>query len=144
MPDLKRMCRDRYIKHDKVSIESHRSNGRVEQNIGTIREGLMKDTNDTLEERVRRITEPYNNTYHSGIKCTPNEVWLDGIGHVMLQNSLEIKYTGKFKKRYSESFEIGVQVRVSKVENLVNKPKEYKGRFTEVGISLISLRVIRI
>lgn len=91
------MCRNEDIKHNKVNIETHRSNSRVEQIIGAIREGLMKYTNNTSEKRVRRITEAYNNTYHSGIQRTPNEMWLDGIGHVTLQNSPERNIQGNLK-----------------------------------------------
>lgn len=41
------MCNELGIKHTKVSVESHRSNGRVERMIETIREGLAKDKRET-------------------------------------------------------------------------------------------------
>jgi hypothetical protein len=69
------------ITHRKVTIESHRSNGRVERLIGTIREGLVK--NDSIlgmEEKTEKIIESYNKTYHTAIKCTPNEARDDNSG----------------------------------------------------------------
>ena len=40
------------IEHRLVSVESHRSNGRVERVIRTIREGLLKVEGDGLKERL--------------------------------------------------------------------------------------------
>ncbi|KAI5176413.1 hypothetical protein PAEPH01_2290, partial [Pancytospora epiphaga] len=39
---FKTMCSKRNIRHTTVSVESHRSNGRIERLLGTIREGLVK------------------------------------------------------------------------------------------------------
>ena len=40
--EFEEMCAREKVKHTKVSVESHRSNGRVERVIGTIKKGLMK------------------------------------------------------------------------------------------------------
>ncbi|KAI5152377.1 hypothetical protein ENBRE01_2783, partial [Enteropsectra breve] len=42
-------CAENEIVHRMVSVESHRSNGRVERVIGTIREGLAKLKDGNLE-----------------------------------------------------------------------------------------------
>jgi hypothetical protein len=60
------MCR-------RIGVESHKSDGRVERAIRTLREGPAMDKSGTLEERVGRIEERYNNTYHTAIKRMPNE-----------------------------------------------------------------------
>jgi hypothetical protein len=51
-----------------------------------LREGLAKDKGGTLEERVGRIEERYNNTYHTTIKCMPNEAWDDNNEIVSMEN----------------------------------------------------------
>ncbi|KAI5177603.1 hypothetical protein PAEPH01_2493, partial [Pancytospora epiphaga] len=35
--EFREMCEDKGIKHNKVGVESHRSNGRVERVIGIIK-----------------------------------------------------------------------------------------------------------
>lgn len=67
-----------------VGVESHRSNERVERVIATIKKGLMKSKDKSLEENVLRIVEGYNETYNSGIKCRPKEAWEDKLGIVMI------------------------------------------------------------
>ena len=89
--EFEEMCARKKVKHTKVSVESHRSNERVERVIGTIREGLMKSGEDKLEDKISRLVRAHNETYHSGIKCTPKEAW---------QNNPNIEYAKKFKKKY--------------------------------------------
>lgn len=50
------------------------------------------------------------------------EDWNDESGQVMWQNSPEGKHAEKFKRQYREVLEIGARVRISKSENLCNKP----------------------
>jgi hypothetical protein len=69
------MCRRRGIKHRRIGVESHKDNGRVGRAIRTLREGVAKDKSDILEERVGRIEERYNNTYHTGTKCAHKKAW---------------------------------------------------------------------
>lgn len=40
--EFRKFCNEMGIKHNKVWVESHRSNGKLERVIGTIREGLLK------------------------------------------------------------------------------------------------------
>ncbi|WUR02940.1 integrase catalytic domain-containing protein [Vairimorpha necatrix] len=39
---FRELCNRLEIKHRKVSVESHRSNGRAERVIGTLRESILK------------------------------------------------------------------------------------------------------
>ena len=55
------------------------------------------------------------------------------------QNSLDGEYAKKFKRGYRETFKVGDKVRVAKSENLVGKPKEWKGRFVEMGIVKVQM-----
>ena len=50
------------------------------------------------------------------------------------QNSPYGEYVKKFKRGYRETFKVRDKVRVAKSENLVGKPKEWKGRFVEMGV----------
>jgi RNase H-like domain found in reverse transcriptase/Reverse transcriptase (RNA-dependent DNA polymerase)/Integrase core domain/Integrase zinc binding domain len=111
---FKTFCKKRRIRHRMVSVESHRSNGRVERVIGTLREGLVKIKGNTLEERVEEITRAYNNTYHSGIRCTPREAWKDETNIAMIENNREGKYIKQFKKTKREKFKIGDRIRIAK------------------------------
>lgn len=131
--EFEELCRKYKVKHTKVGMESHRSNGRVERVIGTIRKALMKDTEGTLTERTARIADAYNNTYQTAIGCTPMEACADTTGKITRANSPEGKYAGKFKVRPREKFEVGERVRIAKSDNLGGKSKEYKGRFLIKG-----------
>jgi hypothetical protein len=128
------MCVERNINHTKVSVESHRSNGRVERVIGTLREGLAKHKGDDLLERITQIQNIYNMTYHSGIKMSPGEAWLDESGIANIENSREGRYWKQFKKQKREEFKIGQQVLVAKRENLGVKAKAEKGKFLKKGV----------
>jgi phosphoribosylformylglycinamidine (FGAM) synthase-like enzyme len=129
---FKTFCKKRRIRHRMVSVESHRSNGRVERVIGTLREGLVKIKGNTLEERVEEITRAYNNTYHSGIRCTPREAWKDETNIAMIENNREGKYIKQFKKTKREKFKIGDRIRIAKKEN-VKEGKHMRGRFLGLG-----------
>ncbi|KAI5176674.1 hypothetical protein PAEPH01_2430, partial [Pancytospora epiphaga] len=98
-----------------------------------VREALMKDDKGTLDERVKRIMEAYNNTYQTAIGCTSVEACLDATGQVAIANSSEGRYAKRFRKGPRENFEAGERVRIAKRENLVGEPKEFKGRFLEKG-----------
>lgn len=43
------------IKHYKISVESHRSNGRVERMIRTIRKMILKDKENTDDDKLKKI-----------------------------------------------------------------------------------------
>ncbi|KAI5168335.1 hypothetical protein PAEPH01_0048 [Pancytospora epiphaga] len=131
--EFRKMCSDKGIRHNTVGVELHRSNGRVERIIGSLREALMKDDKGTLDERVKRIIEAYNNTYQTVIGCTPVEACLDATGQVVIANSSEGRYAKRFRKGPRENFEAGKRVQIAKRESLVGKPKEFKRRFLEIS-----------
>ncbi|KAF9758305.1 hypothetical protein NGRA_3147 [Nosema granulosis] len=111
------------IYHRKVSIESHRSNGRVERGIGTLRETILIGEG-IFEEKVAKSIEIYNRSYHAGLGCTPLEALSDGS---------EGRYSKKIIRRKRETFFKGQKVRISKKENLKGCNKYEKGRFLETG-----------
>ena len=114
------------VKHTKVSVESHRSNGRVESVLETIREGLIKSGENKLEDKISRLVRAHNETYHSEIKCTPKKAWKSETGMGAWQNRPDGEYAKKFRRGYRETFKVRDEVRVAKSENLVGKPKSGK------------------
>ncbi|KRH93392.1 LTR retrotransposon [Pseudoloma neurophilia] len=59
--NFKSMCRS-------IGIKTHRSNGRVERVVRTIRDAVVKLGDDmSLNEKMEIITDKYNRTYHIGI-----------------------------------------------------------------------------
>lgn len=127
-------CRERRIKHQRISVESHRSNGRVERVIRTIRDGLLKAGDGTIEDKVKMVVEKYNRTYHAGIKLSPEEAIRkqNEVG-LMLINSKCGKYAERFKKYKREQFVVGQQVFVARRENIHGVTKDKEGRFLENG-----------
>jgi len=132
--EFRKYCRDEKIEHRKVSVESHRSNGRVERVIGTIREGLVKNKQGTLEGRLRKIVSAYNRTYHTAIDCTPMEAIKDIKGNALAGNSAVSRYGERFRKMTRDRFEKGQKVRIAAHENLGTDTKRTKGRFIEQGV----------
>lgn len=130
---FKELCHKLGIRHRKVSIESHRSNGRVERVIGTLREAILKMKEMSFEEKVHKSIENYNNSFHSGIGCTPTEATKDNTGKVMIENGPEGDYSKKFIRRKRELFFSGQIVRIAKKENLKGTDKYEKGRFLKKG-----------
>jgi len=84
---FKKMCWDNGIEHRLVGVEAHRSNGRVERVIRTLREGLVKNKEGEFEERLKNVVGKYNWTYHSAIRCSPREAWEDKSGVAQVQNN---------------------------------------------------------
>ncbi|KAM0679376.1 hypothetical protein BDAP_000243 [Binucleata daphniae] len=72
---FKEMCKQFGIKHHVVSVESHRSNGRIERVIGTIREMMRKNEREEINETLKYVTDVYNNSYHDAIKRSPIEAF---------------------------------------------------------------------
>lgn len=130
--NLRDWCGRLGINRRLVSVESHQSNGRVERAIRTIRDGLVKNKVGSIEERLERIVEGYNETYHEGIKCTPEEAW-NNQEKAMIQNSRQGEYSKRFMQKEPEKFIEGQQVRVAKRENLGKMAKSEKGRFLGMG-----------
>lgn len=129
--EFKKLCTDNGIIHRVVAVEAHRSNGRVERVIGTIKEALLKVEAVDLEEKVHKIVSKYNDTYHSAIGCTPLEAWTKDNEKVMIENSEGGKYVNKFRSGYREKFEVNSQVRIAQKENI--NEKVMRGRFVKTG-----------
>jgi hypothetical protein len=132
--EFEMFCKNNGIQHKKVSVESHKSNGRVERMIETIRSGLCKCVDGNIESRISKINQAYNNTYHSAIKCTPAEAIRDNSGNAAIENSTNGKYISRFGKGKREVFVVGQQVMVAKRENIRRSVKHIKGKFIERGV----------
>lgn len=87
---FKELCHQIDIRHRKVSIESQRSNGRVESVIGTLRETILKMKEMSFDKKVHKIIEIYNNSLHLEIGCTPTETIKDNTGKVLTENGPEV------------------------------------------------------
>lgn len=71
---FKTFFKEMRIKHHLVGTEDHRANGRMERVIRTIRDGIFKLRDMEFEKKFETVVESYNDTYHIGTKCSPNEV----------------------------------------------------------------------
>lgn len=132
--DFKEFCNNENIAHRTISIEAHRSNGRVERVIRTIREGLLKSDKQDITEKVNNTIGKYNTTYHSAIKMTPTQAIKTGGTEILAYNSRYGEYVARFRKSPREQFYIGQMVKIAKNENLGTLAKNTRGRFTEEGI----------
>lgn len=119
-------CTDLNIKHHLCSVEKHKSNGRVERVIRTLRDYLSKlKEQKSLREKVKNIEQCYNSTYHSGIRCTPIEALMRKSEEVKLLNDKDGPYAQTFKERKREKFVAGQEVRIANKENLNTVGKSY-------------------
>lgn len=68
----------------------------------------------------------YNETYHSGLRCTPKEAIRDSNKKTEMKWELseEGDYLKNFVKRTGEKFMVGKSIRLSKRENLGNYAKK--------------------
>ncbi|EQB60017.1 enzymatic polyprotein endonuclease reverse, partial [Vairimorpha apis BRL 01] len=123
--DFRRLCRSLEIKHRQVSVEAHRSNGRIERVIGTLRESILKSEKETFKEKVMSSIERYNRSYHTGIKRTPIEALEDKTGHVMIENSPQDNYGKKTNSKTSTRKKCGNDSYLVKLGNgiLTNQKK---------------------
>lgn len=122
------------IEHHKIAPESHRSNGRIERVIRTIRSGMLKCERENIEEKLEEVIAAYNASYHTAIGMSPNEGVIDGTEVLEEQNCITGKYALRFKKGFREKFTIGQKVLVAKKENISGCIKKKKGLFIETGI----------
>lgn len=124
----------RRIDHRKVAPESHKSNGRVERAIRTIRDGLLKSNRNSLNEKLAHVVNSYNKTYHKAIKMTPFEAIKGDDDQLVVENSKYGKYATKFNRGTREKYKMGQNVLICKKENLGRDTKDCKGRFNEKGM----------
>lgn len=83
-----------------------------------------------LKNKISKITDQYNQTYHMGIKCTPEEA-LEANFNAYVENSKDGKYHTRFKSRKSEQLHIAQYVLIAQKENI---DKNKKGRFLKRGV----------
>ncbi|KAF7699540.1 hypothetical protein CDIK_1201 [Cucumispora dikerogammari] len=121
------------IKHLPVRIKAHRSNGKIERVIRTIKELLGKSNQRELEEKLTNVVHRYNNTYHRSIKYTPKEAFEKFSEKVKKLNSEQDKYQKRKQKRQIKKFNKNELVRIAKNENLKTKSKTHKGKFLTIG-----------
>lgn len=128
-----RECLNRYgIEHRKVSVESHRSNGRVERAIRTLRDYVHKVKDDNIETKIEKIILKYNRTYHSAIKRTPMDALEEYIDEdLSMLNVFGRKFKKVGKRKNSGKFVKGQKVRIAQHDNV---SKYEKGRFIKKGI----------
>ena len=132
--EFRKFCIGRKIAHRRVSVESHRSNGRVERVIGTIREGLIKNKEGVLDEKLSKLVSAYNMMYHSAIDCSPLEAIKDLNENALVGNSAVSRYGERFRRMTRDKFAKGQIVRIAAHENLGTDTKRTKGRFIEQGV----------
>lgn len=87
-----------YLEHNKVGLESHRSNGIFERIIRTLRKSIMKSN------KVYEAIKTYNLSFHVGLECTPIEAEIDDTEKVMLEISPQGKYARQYRSWYRKSF----------------------------------------
>ena len=104
------------IKHSPVGVEAHRSNGRVERVIRTIRELLGKSNHGELEKNLTNVVHRYNNTYHRSIECTTKEAFEKFSEKVKKLNSEQYKYQKGKQKRQIEKFNKNELVRIAEMK----------------------------
>lgn len=86
------LCRILDINHRKSSIETHKSNGRVEIIIRTLRESILKSFKSSFIKKLAEGIEKYNKCYHAGVGCTPFEAEKDNSEKIMINNGPDGKY----------------------------------------------------
>lgn len=89
--------------HRKISVESHRSNGRIERSIGTLREYIAKMGTTNNQKDIGECIEAYNNTYHIYIERTPNEALNKSTGYDLQRLNKE---NSKMKEKKHKNMQI--------------------------------------
>ena len=128
-----RFCQENRIEHRRVAVESHRSNGRIERVIRTIREGLLKAGGNDIETKLAEVIQKYNNTFHRAIGKTPKEAVMEEDTDLVVSNSKYGGYAKAFKRGSREVFTMGQSVLIARRENLGVNAKEARGRFLDSG-----------
>lgn len=68
------LCREMIIEHRVALVEAHRSNGRAERIIRTLRNDMLKCDKDDLLIKVYKVAKCYNSAYQSAKKQAPEEI----------------------------------------------------------------------
>ena len=118
------------VEHRYIDVEQHASLGIVDRFCRTLRGLINKFCTSHKTTRfidaLPKLVENYNNTYHSTIKCTPNEAHnnVDEINEIMLMKYMLAKAKEKVfnigdKVRYLENLTIFQKQGLSKWSNFV-------------------------
>ena len=118
------------IEHRYVDVDQHASLGIVDRFCRTVRGLINKFCTSHKTTRyidaLPKLIENYNNTYHSTIKCTPNEAdkHVDEINDMMVMKYMKAKekeriYNIGDKVRYLENLTIFQKQGLSKWSNFV-------------------------
>lgn len=94
-----------------VAIEAHQSNGRIERVTRMIRDGLCKLCGGLLEDKINRIVDKYNETYHAGIKFSPIEAIEESRREAVIENSREGAYAKRVKQFIQHEIRKGDKIR---------------------------------
>ncbi|KAF7685621.1 hypothetical protein CDIK_3630, partial [Cucumispora dikerogammari] len=100
-----------------VRIKAHRSNGKIEKVIRTIKKLLGKSNQGELKEKLTNAVHRYNNTYHRSIEYTPKEAFEKFSEKVKKLNSEQDKYQKRKQKRQIKKFNKNELVRIAKNKN---------------------------
>ena len=117
-----------HIEHRFVDVKQHHSLGLVDRMCRTTRGLINKYCSSHKTTRyidvLNKLIDNYNNTYHSTIKCTPNEAdkHIDEINDIMLKKYLT-------SKEHETVFNIGDKVR--HIINLSIFEKQGKAKWSE-------------
>ncbi|KAM0685048.1 hypothetical protein COBT_003743 [Conglomerata obtusa] len=52
-----------------------------------------------FDEKLKTVISSYNDTFHTGIGCTPNEAYCDISGKARIENGVDSKYQKFFKEK---------------------------------------------
>ncbi|KAF7685245.1 hypothetical protein CDIK_4006, partial [Cucumispora dikerogammari] len=103
-----------------VRIKAHRSNGKIEKVIRTIKKLLGKSNQGELEEKLTNVVHRYNNTYHRSIACTSKEAFEKFSEKVKKLNSEQDNYQKGKQKRQIENFNKNELARVFRKRKFEN------------------------
>lgn len=141
--EVKELLESMLIAHHNISVEKHQSNGRIERFHRTLwqllRKKIANEKNKykNLEHILQELIQKYNNTYHSGIKSTPNEAKTNPDKmELKKMNSHESEYAKKFNPLYRECFELGERVFIQSpfltAQEKINNRYESEGIIKEI------------
>ena len=112
---LHEFCQKVNIKRHTISLENHRSNGRVERlnrdlNLYMRKIKLQKQKINWKEE-VLLFIDNYNNKWHRAIDMTPNYAFSNpNNGTLIRRNNSQSPYRSEFQKKAREIFQVNDKI----------------------------------
>lgn len=122
---LRKWCVEKEIELKPSIPYYHKSNGRIERAIRTIRMALNK-TGKSARKSLEKIVENYNNMPHRAIGLTPNDAFKENNREIVLEN--EQKYAKEFKQGKVKEFKIGENVYIKNETKTHKDMPSYKDR----------------